>query len=226
MKKLYICRGLPGSGKSTFANKVAALVVEPDMFRYDADRKYVFDSDKNADVIRKTEDLLRYAMAHLEMPCLAVAATHVRLDHFRRYVDMGREFGYTVRVVECRAQYGNIHEVPAATMARMAKDFEPFTSETAEEWGVEFEALGQDWKPARAAEPVRRWVVTCVDRGETCDGKARVHGVYGSRDEAVAELMKDVEQYARRHPGSSINYADWSVDLGDGAGCDWNVEDI
>ena len=136
MKKLYICRGLPGSGKSTFANKVAALVVEPDMFRYDADRKYVFDSDKNADVIRKTEDLLRYAMSHLEMPCLAVTATHVKLDHFRRYVNMAHEFGYEVHVVECYAQFGNVHDVPEAVIAKMAKEFEPFTAETAQEWGV------------------------------------------------------------------------------------------
>ena len=226
MKRLSIFRGLPGSGKSTLANKVAALVVEPDMFRYDADRKYVFDSDKNAEVIRKTEDLLRYAMSHLEMPCLAVAATHVKLEHMKRYVELGREFGYAVRVVECRAQYGNIHEVPAATVARMAKDFEPFTPETAEEWGVEFEAVGQGWRPARVAEPARRWAVTYVDHGETCDGKARVHGVYGSRDEAVAELVKDMEQYAGKRPGSAIDYADWSVDCGDGAGCDWNVEGI
>lgn len=136
MKKLYICRGLPGSGKSTFANKVAALVVEPDMFRYDADRKYVFDSDKNADVIRKTEDLLRYAMSHLEMPCLAVAATHVKLEHFRRYVDMGKEFGYEVCVVECYDRFENVHGVPEAVIARMAKEFEPLNAATAQAWGV------------------------------------------------------------------------------------------
>lgn len=136
MKRLYICRGLPGSGKSTFANKVAALVVEPDMFRYDADRKYVFDSDKNAEVIRKTEDLLHYAMARLEMPCLAVAATHVKLEHFRRYVDMGREFGYEVYVVECYDQFGNVHDVPEAVIAKMAREFQPITAETVQDWGV------------------------------------------------------------------------------------------
>ena len=142
MKRLYIFRGLPGSGKSTLAAKVAALVVEPDMFRYNENRQYVFDSDRNAEVIRKTEDLLRYAMSHLEMPCLAVTATHVKIEHFLRYVDIGREFGYDIGVIECREQYGNIHNVPPAVMARMASEFEPLTPERAAELGVRLEYTG------------------------------------------------------------------------------------
>lgn len=144
MKKLYIFRGLPGSGKSTLANKLAALVVEPDMFRYDANKEYVFDSAKNAEVIRKTEDLLRYAMSsHLEMPCLAVAATHVKVEHILRYIDLGKAFGYDITVVECEGQYGNVHNVPDAVVAKMAKEFEPLTLGMAEQLGVKLEFAGK-----------------------------------------------------------------------------------
>ena len=136
-KKLYIFRGLPGSGKSTLANKLASLVVEPDMFRYDENHNYVCDSDKNADVLRKVEDLLRYAMAHLDMPCLAVAATHVKIEHLKLYVALGQENGYDVNVVECRGKYGNVHNVPESVIARMAKEFEPMTADVADKLGVE-----------------------------------------------------------------------------------------
>lgn len=136
-KKLYIFRGIPGSGKSTLARKLAALVVEPDMFRYNEKNEYVFDSDKNAEVLMKTEDLLRFAMARLHMPCLAVAATHVKLEHIKLYVTMGHDFGYEVIVVECRGKYGNIHNVPDAVIAKMAKDFEPLTAAEADALGVE-----------------------------------------------------------------------------------------
>jgi len=141
-KKLFIFRGLPGSGKSTLANKLASLVIEPDMFRYDADHNYVFDSDKNADVLRKVEDLLRFAMARLDMPCLAVAATHVKLEHLKLYITMGHAFGYTVHVVECYGKYGNIHNVPESVVSRMAKEFEPMTADIAETWGVELRYSG------------------------------------------------------------------------------------
>lgn len=136
MKRLYIFRGIPGSGKSTLANKVASLVVEPDMFRYDENHEYVFDSAENAAVMQKADDLLEYAMRHLEMRCLAVAATHVKVDHFRRFVELGKKHGYDVTVIECYGQYGNVHDVPDAVVARMRKEFEPLTDEAACEMGV------------------------------------------------------------------------------------------
>lgn len=135
-KKLYIFRGLPGSGKSTLANTLASLVVEPDMFRYDENHKYVFDSAENAAVMQKADDLLEYAMRHLGVRCLAIAATHVKVDHLRKFVELGKRHGYDVTVVECYGQYGNIHGVPDAVVAKMRKEFEPLTDEAAREMGV------------------------------------------------------------------------------------------
>lgn len=136
MRKLYIFRGLPGSGKSTLANTVASLVVEPDMFRYDEDHRYVFDSAENAEVMQKADDLLEYAMRHLGVRCLAIAATHVKVDHIRKFAALGKKHGYDVTVVECYGQYGNVHGVPDAVVAKMRKEFEPLTDDAARELGV------------------------------------------------------------------------------------------
>lgn len=136
MKKLYIFRGLPGSGKSTLANTVASLVVEPDMFRYNENHEYEFDSAKNAEVMQKADDLLEYAMRHLGVRCLAIAATHVKVDHIRKFAELGRRHGYDVTVVECYGQFGNVHGVPDAVVAKMRKEFEPLTDEAAREMGV------------------------------------------------------------------------------------------
>jgi len=221
MKKLYVFRGLPGSGKSTLANKLAALVVEPDMFRYDADRKYVFDSSKNDEVYQKTDWLLGYAMSVLDIQCVAVTATNARLEQVRRYVETGKGLGYDVTVVECHGDYGNIHYVPPAVVAKMGREFEPLPPETADAWGVHLMTVGPDQHDA-----ARRWIVTYVDRGDTCDGKARVMGVYGSRTRAISALEADMEAYAAKHPDARLDRDDWSADLGDGAGCDWNVEGL
>lgn len=136
MKKLYIFRGLPGSGKSTRAHQMAPLVIEPDMFRYTSTMEYVFDSEKNGEIHAKVLDFVVYAMRHLRMPAIAIAATHTKIGHMRRYIKLGRKYGYDVTVVECYGDRGNIHDVPPAVIAKMDKEFEPMTPGLQEELGV------------------------------------------------------------------------------------------
>lgn len=221
MKKLYVFRGLPGSGKSTLARKRAALVVEPDMFRYDPEMNYVFESSMNDSVHMKSDDLLRTAMG-LGVQCIATTAVNATVAQVRRYASLGQEYGYSVTVVECRGDYGNVHSVPPQVVAKMAKEFEQLTPELVAELGVAFEVVNAD--PGGFNKSLKRWAVTYVESGDTCDGRSRVHGVYGSREQAVAELRADMASYGSRNPGAKLDYDDWSADLGDGAGCLWNVE--
>lgn len=137
MKQLYIFRGLPGSGKSTHAHRVASLVVEPDMFRYNASMQYKFNADKNSEVFDKATDLLVYAMRHLRMPAIALTATFTKVERLRRFIKLGKKYGYSVIVVECYGDYGNIHNVPEDVIDRMRKEFEPITDEILDGLGVD-----------------------------------------------------------------------------------------
>lgn len=141
MKQLYICRGVVGSGKSTYARTVAPLVVEPDIFRYNEDNKYVFDSEKNQEVHDKAKDLCEYAMRHLRMPALAVTATLTKFEHVLPYIRLGKKHGYDVTVVECSGAFQNIHEVPEAVIRKMHEEFEPFDAELANQEGVHLRFL-------------------------------------------------------------------------------------
>ena len=235
MKRLYIFRGLPGSGKSTLANKMAAMVIEPDMFRYDADKRYVFDSSKNDKVFQDTELMLRIAMG-CGVQCLAVAATHVTLASILRYISYGAAHGYEVVVVECYGDYGNIHSVPPAVVAKMAKEFEPLSDAEATRLGVkEVRRTVKPAAPEVAAtatatppDPDERWVVTVAGYGEGCAGKAVVAGVYKSRELAWTELRRNMLEWASQR----INAVDLDLDHGSAryklcdAGCEWNVEKI
>ena len=80
---------------------------------------------------------------------------------------------------------------------------------------------------------MKRWIVTYVDRGETCDGKARVLTVCATKDEARNEVRADIEKWADDRAGMPIivdfdkmsaKY-DWKT-LDNADGCEWNIEEV
>ena len=72
------------------------------------------------------------------------------------------------------------------------------------------------------------WIATYVDYGETCDGKARVLGVYKSKEEATAAVRNDIEKWADDRAGESIE-VDFdrmrTYFVENGNGCEWNIEE-
>lgn len=77
---------------------------------------------------------------------------------------------------------------------------------------------------------INLWIVTFVDYGETCDGKARVLAVCKSREEAEACVKHDIEKWADDHAGENIevDFDGMSVSYSmynDDCGCEWNIEE-
>ena len=136
MRKLYVLRGLPGSGKSTYARTLAQLVAEPDMFRYDENNEYEFDSTRNREVNAKAQMLCEFAMRTLKLQAVAVTATFTKTDMVMQYVRLGRKYGYSVTVIECAGDYGNVHGVPEKVLSQMREGWEPFDAELANQEGV------------------------------------------------------------------------------------------
>ena len=76
------------------------------------------------------------------------------------------------------------------------------------------------------------FIVTAVDYGETCDGKARVLDICKTKEEAQAVVRNDMEKWADDRAGMSIivdfdkmsaKYI-WET-LDDGDGCEWNISE-
>ena len=76
------------------------------------------------------------------------------------------------------------------------------------------------------------WIATYVDRGETCDGKARVLKACATEEEARNEVRADIEKWADDRAGENIevDFDKMSASYKDCAhaddGCDWNVEEV
>ncbi|HLR16431.1 MAG TPA: AAA family ATPase [Alcanivoracaceae bacterium] len=123
MKTLYIIRGLPGSGKTTLANKLApkANACADDYF--ETEHGYEFDPEKLAEAhaycLQTIRDFLAQGFTEV-----AVHNTFVLREHVTPYIKLAREFGYYYNIIICRSHFGNVHNVPQEVIQRMRRDFE------------------------------------------------------------------------------------------------------
>lgn len=122
---IVLVRGLPGSGKSTYALSLFSqgyAHFEADMFLI-VNGQYVYDKSK----IGSAHDwCFSTAKAALENGRnVVVSNTFLKKWEMQRYI----EIGYPFKVVEMNGEWKSIHGVPQATIDSMAKVKESIPNE-------------------------------------------------------------------------------------------------
>lgn len=124
MKTVTIIRGLPGSGKSTFAKLIADEVFEADQFFYE-NGEYKYDVSKIGEA---HEDCFQKFKKAIENGCekIAVANTFTREWEFKKYKELAEENNYRVFVIimENRHDGKNIYGIPEDKIEIMRDRFE------------------------------------------------------------------------------------------------------
>ena len=127
MAHLFIIRGLPGSGKTTFARKIMRNGVmegffEADQYFTDIDGKYSF----NAKDLPKAHAwcLSRVAEVLQEGYTIGVVNTFTRKWEMRPYINFCKENNHTFTVLTCEGNYGNIHGVSDGVIESMRQRWE------------------------------------------------------------------------------------------------------
>ena len=126
MTKLTLIRGLPGSGKSTMARKIAvetgALHVEADMW-INYSEKWRKESVKMAHAIcqEQANKALYYGRDTV------VSNTFTQQWEMQPYLDMARHYGAQVEIITTAGDYGSVHNVPDDVIAAMRERWEEVT---------------------------------------------------------------------------------------------------
>ncbi len=120
---LNLIRGLPGSGKSTYAKSLCALHLEADMY-FMRDWTYQFDSAKIKDAHKWCQHATKLAM-ETGMD-VTVSNTFCTRREIQPYLDLAKTYGYKVNLVEMKNQYGSIHNVPETVLDNMKARWEIF----------------------------------------------------------------------------------------------------
>jgi predicted kinase len=134
-KILYLVRGLPGSGKSTFAKKLVGedfLVFEADKYFINQDNgKYEFDISKIKDAHKWCQNLVENCMKdnminNQYYPEIAVSNTFTQEWEMQPYFELAKTYGYKVFsvIVENRHEGTNVHGVPEEKIEQMKNRFE------------------------------------------------------------------------------------------------------
>lgn len=125
---LYLIRGLPGSGKSTFATTLADALdcnhYEHDQYLYTEEGEYVWTEGRMAwayrQCLRDTEATM------LEGEPVVVSNVFPNGKSLKNYRKLAEKYGYQVTyvVVENRRGGQNIHNVPEEALKGMREAFQ------------------------------------------------------------------------------------------------------
>lgn len=149
--KLYLIRGIPGSGKSTLAETICngtwgnCTHNEADMF-FVKDGVYKFDYNKIREAhewcLEKTESDMAKGYS------VVVSNTFTTSRELNPYFDIALLYGIMPTVITCNSNWGNTHNVPEDTLAKMKERFQHDIS-----WLIEAQASA-----IRALNHGREWV--------------------------------------------------------------------
>jgi predicted kinase len=120
-QQLIIVRGIPGSGKSTFASSLGIPHYEADQYFVGADGVYRFDFSKLGEAHRQCR--VSVGKALLSGKSVVVSNTFTTLNELRPYFEGAKEYGIIPTVITMNGDFGSIHGVPEDKMQAMRDRF-------------------------------------------------------------------------------------------------------
>lgn len=126
--QLIIIRGLPGSGKSSYAktNFKGAFHIENDMFHIQ-NGKYRFKREGQKDAVKWCLETATFALE--KGMDVVVSNTFTQKRFIDQYKEVANRLGCGFKVFRMTGNFGNIHNVPVDVLDGMNRSFENYEGE-------------------------------------------------------------------------------------------------
>jgi predicted kinase len=123
-KILILLRGIPGSGKSTFAKTIGGLHFEADNY-FMIDDVYEFIPSKIKDAHRYCQESVEVNMMRGEEKII-VSNTFTQEWEMEPYFEMAAQYGYKIFSIIVENRHGNVnlHNVPTEKLESMRNRFQ------------------------------------------------------------------------------------------------------
>lgn len=133
-KVMIILRGLPGSGKSTFAEWLVdgnryggTTICCADEWMVNSGGIYQFDPKKLGFCHKKAQEQAEHCCGE-GYHTVIIANTNTKRDEMKPYLDIAEKYGYTVFVLTVNNMHGSksVHNVPDESLQKMRDRFQHF----------------------------------------------------------------------------------------------------
>ena len=127
LKRLYILRGLPQSGKSSLAKEI--IYEEGKMFSpedyFSKSGEYIYNPSMLPEAYAECREGVKKAMES-ECPKIVVHDTFSRRWEAEPYLELAKKFNYSTAVIECQSNFGRpINATDETAVLKMIERWEP-----------------------------------------------------------------------------------------------------
>lgn len=125
---VFLIRGLPGSGKTTYANHVlkAEVICEADDY-FTRNGVYKFNPEQLTDAHNACFNKFVEAVKHNKKT--AVCNTFSRYWELKKYIEFCKSNNIKFIIIKMNSQYNNVHGVPESAVENMRKRWERVKNE-------------------------------------------------------------------------------------------------